>query len=208
MLALADWSDDNGRCFPSMSAIASKVRLSRSQSQRVVHALIDAGWLTVEGNETGGPPGASRRYRIATERLTGRMHATGSADATGCTHAQDGSHPCAKTGSTHATQTVIEPSKNRQREMRSAKGSRLPANWSLPDDWKTWALQTRPDWAAEQCSKAAETFADYWRAKPGKDGVKADWLATWRNWVRRERVDSSKQHQRFNSVDYGQGGEL
>lgn len=30
-------------------------------------------------------------------------------------------------------------------------------------------------------------FADHWRAKPGADGRKADWLATWRNWVRRER---------------------
>ena len=118
LLALADWSDDDGRCYPSMTAIAEKTRLSRSQAQRVVHALIDAGDVVVIGNANGGAPGASRRYRIVLERLTGRinaaptgrMHATGRADATGRTDAQDGSHGCAETGRTGATLTVKEPS--------------------------------------------------------------------------------------------------
>ena len=119
LLALADWSDDAGRCWPSMTNIAAKCRLSRSQAQRVTHELIKAGFLVVEGNAEGGPPGASRRYRIALDLLTGRTHATGSADATGRTHAQDGSHGCAETGRTHATQTVSEPSVNRQRARAS-----------------------------------------------------------------------------------------
>jgi len=34
-------------------------------------------------------------------------------------------------------------------------------------------------------SREAERFRDYWIAKPGKDGVKLDWAATWRNWMRR-----------------------
>ena len=29
-------------------------------------------------------------------------------------------------------------------------------------------------------------FEDYWRAVPGAKGVKVDWEATWRNWLRRE----------------------
>lgn len=35
-------------------------------------------------------------------------------------------------------------------------------------------------------SRTFEVFADHWRAKPGRDGCKVDWLATWRNWCRRE----------------------
>lgn len=119
LLALADWSDDDGRCFPSVAAIARKTRLSKSQAQRVVHSLIGAGTVVVEGNEAGGPPGATRRYRVMVDRLTGSAHATrtgrtsatGSTHATGRTHAADGSHPCGETGSAHATQTVIEPSR-------------------------------------------------------------------------------------------------
>jgi hypothetical protein len=30
------------------------------------------------------------------------------------------------------------------------------------------------------------TFRDHWWGKAGKEGRKADWFATWRNWVRKE----------------------
>lgn len=111
LLALADWSDDEGRCWPSIASISKKIRLSRSQSQRVVHGLIDEGFVKVIGNNDGGAKGASRKYQIILVRLTGSTHATGSVDATGSTHAPDGSHPCTNRGSAHATQTVIEPSR-------------------------------------------------------------------------------------------------
>lgn len=114
MLALADWSDDEGRCWPSMTSIAEKTRLSRSQAQRVIHALIDRGYLSVIGNAEGGKPSASRRYQINLHTLTGRMDATptGRTDATGSTHATgstdaaEGSHGCGERGRTGATQTI------------------------------------------------------------------------------------------------------
>lgn len=65
-------------------------------------------------------------------------------------------------------------------------GSRLPNNWILPADWRAWALQEHPTWSPEHAGKVAEGFRDFWVSKPGKDGRKADWEATWRNWVRRE----------------------
>ncbi len=154
MLALADWSDDNGRCFPSMSSIAAKTRLSRSQAQRIVHGLIDSGFVQVVGNELGGAPGTTRHYRIALSRLTGRTDATptgrtgatGSVHATGRTDAQDGSHGCAETGRIHATQTVIEPSitvkrthtsKNRA---KSANGKiPLPEGFAISEGVRKWA---------------------------------------------------------------------
>jgi hypothetical protein len=33
-------------------------------------------------------------------------------------------------------------------------------------------------------------FVDYWIAKSGKDAVKLDWDATWRNWIRRAGENS------------------
>jgi hypothetical protein len=110
MLALADWSDDGGRCFPAVSTIARRMRLSRSQAQRVIHQLIDDGFLVVTANSLGGSPTQTRHYRIILSRLTGSTDATGSAHATGSVHAQEGSHPCADRGSAGATQTVSEPS--------------------------------------------------------------------------------------------------
>lgn len=110
LLALADWSDDEGRCWPSIASIGKKTRLSRSQAQRVVHGLIDEGFVSVVGNQEGGAPGSTRQYRINLEALTGRMDATGRASATGSMDAQDGSHGRADTGRMGATQTIIEPS--------------------------------------------------------------------------------------------------
>lgn len=65
-----------------------------------------------------------------------------------------------------------------------ARGARLPPDWTLPDDWRCWAEQERPDL---DIPRVADVFADHWRAKAGADGRRADWLATWRNWVRKER---------------------
>ncbi|UXZ57063.1 hypothetical protein [Curtobacterium sp. Arg-1] len=34
------------------------------------------------------------------------------------------------------------------------------------------------------------SFVDYWIAQPGQKGVKTDWDATWRNWMRRVAKES------------------
>jgi hypothetical protein len=63
-------------------------------------------------------------------------------------------------------------------------GTRLPDGWALPPEWRAWAVEKRPDLDVEA---VGETFADHWHAQPGAKGRKADWFATWRNWVRNER---------------------
>jgi hypothetical protein len=64
----------------------------------------------------------------------------------------------------------------------SASGSRLPSNWELPEEWAIWAMSERPDIDAKL---EGLKFADWWHSQPGSKGRKADWLATWRGWVRR-----------------------
>ena len=67
----------------------------------------------------------------------------------------------------------------------------------LSDDWKPdkqyWeaAQLIKPDMNQEWFIQVAHKFKDYWIAKSGKDATKADWLATWRNWIRRE-VENGK----------------
>lgn len=65
------------------------------------------------------------------------------------------------------------------------RATRLPDDWKLPKSWGDWALDQFPAMNAEAVRSQAEVFADYWRAKGGKDARKLDWLATWRNWIRR-----------------------
>lgn len=80
--------------------------------------------------------------------------------------------------------TKAEAHTEAKKEKRGARGSRLPTDWSCPDDWIVWARQERQD---IDPLKTAEKFADFWHGKPGSGGLKLDWYATWRNWVREER---------------------
>ena len=65
-------------------------------------------------------------------------------------------------------------------------GSRLNQDWVLLKPWGEWAQQERPDLDVR---KVADQFKDYWIAQPGQKGVKLDWEATWRNWVRNTKAE-------------------
>jgi uncharacterized protein YdaU (DUF1376 family) len=68
---------------------------------------------------------------------------------------------------------------------KNKRGSRLTQDWFLTKSMGEWALQERPDIDVRQ---VAEQFKDYWIAQPGQKGVKLDWDATWRNWVRNTKA--------------------
>jgi uncharacterized protein YdaU (DUF1376 family) len=68
---------------------------------------------------------------------------------------------------------------------KSAPSTRLSEDWQLPDEWAVWAKQERPDLNP---NKVADSFKDYWIAQPSSKGKKANWLATWRNWIRTQKV--------------------
>lgn len=68
----------------------------------------------------------------------------------------------------------------------AARGVRLSKDWKLPRVWGEWALAEQPTWSADHTRRIAEKFRDHWVAEAGAKGRKADWEATWRNWVRRE----------------------
>ncbi|WP_208536754.1 hypothetical protein, partial [Pseudomonas aeruginosa] len=71
------------------------------------------------------------------------------------------------------------------------RASRLPEDWALPDDWLDWALTERPEFSEADMRKVGEGFRDYWCSAAGKGATKVDWLATWRNWVRKESAPSA-----------------
>ena len=64
-LALADFADDDGRCWPSVATIAWKARCSERHVQRTIRGLIEAGRLEVEYG--AGPHGVS----VYTFKLSG-----------------------------------------------------------------------------------------------------------------------------------------
>jgi uncharacterized protein YdaU (DUF1376 family) len=60
-------------------------------------------------------------------------------------------------------------------------GKRLASDLTLPIEWEEFCQQTRPELNP---TKTFDQFKDYWTSVSGQKGVKLDWFATWRNWVR------------------------
>lgn len=73
-----------------------------------------------------------------------------------------------------------------KRESTAKRGTRLSPDWTPSVDSIAKIRTDAPDVNA-QLEHA--TFVDYWIAQPGQKGVKTDWEATWRNWMRRKQGD-------------------
>ena len=70
MLAMADWCNDaGGSLYPSMAAVAEKIRVSEKQARRIVQAIVDRGFMRVVGNESGGKPGTTKQFQIEIGKL-------------------------------------------------------------------------------------------------------------------------------------------
>ena len=65
-----------------------------------------------------------------------------------------------------------------------SRGSRLPADWMPDAESVERAKADRPD---VSIPTELAKFRDHWKAAPGAKGVKLDWNATFRNWIRSAR---------------------
>lgn len=67
---------------------------------------------------------------------------------------------------------------------QASRGTRLRPDWVPTDALRAWAEHR--GLTDEGLEKTLEVFRDYWVAQPGAKGVKLDWDATLRNWIRRD----------------------
>jgi hypothetical protein len=75
------------------------------------------------------------------------------------------------------------------------RGTRLPADWTLPAEWRAWAVE----WLASNNRTVdidieAESFRDHWTCKAGQAALHVQWVGVWRNWIRRARQNNGKPY--------------
>ena len=93
---------------------------------------------------------------------------------------------------THNTLHITQDTKPIEKKQR---GSRLPNKIENIQEWIDFCNKERPDLTAHN---VYSQFRDYWISKAGSGGVKLDWFATWRNWVRNQ--SAPKQFNTFSQV--------
>lgn len=95
-----------------------------------------------------------------------------------------------------------EPEEKEDNKLSSKKrGSRLPEDWSLPKAWGDWALSE--GMLEFNVRREADKFRDYWTSRAGSGGVKLDWLAVWRNWVRKFLDEQPRKQAASGSGKWG-----
>lgn len=85
-----------------------------------------------------------------------------------------------------STDKPVEGGAGGKRAERADRGTRLPADWVPTEEDRAFASAL-----GVAVEREAALFRDYWTAKPGADGRKTNWSATWRNWVRRSSERTS-----------------
>jgi hypothetical protein len=83
---------------------------------------------------------------------------------------------------TPSTSLRSETTAAREPKKSTARGCRLPFDWKPCAEGRLMAGNTLGN---SEARAELEKFKDYWASQPGARGVKADWDATWRNWVRK-----------------------
>jgi hypothetical protein len=75
-----------------------------------------------------------------------------------------------------------KPAARKRGKTAAVTATRIPDDFAIDDDMRLWAKEKIPgfDFEAE-----TENFIDYWRQRADKGALKADWIATWRTWMRR-----------------------
>lgn len=94
------------------------------------------------------------------------------------------------------------------------RGTRLPDDWALSPELAAWAKAERPELDDRMVQAMADSFRDFWISKTGKDATKLNWDATWRNWVRNQRIggnqraspaQSQSHHTELDKIDHTEG---
>ena len=79
---------------------------------------------------------------------------------------------------------------------KATKGTRFTLD-AIPEDWVLFCRKERSDLNP---NLVFEGFKDYWVSVAGAKGVKLDWFATWRNWIRNQKSSVVQQVEKVKFI--------
>jgi hypothetical protein len=208
-------SDDPGRCDPGYGTLAKGVAYAQRRSAiDAVTALANRGWIELPEQRRGGrrnsfrlvlkevatvhgdaPPDAEMVHQDTPSMVhpstPSMVHDDAPSEPNGACQREQMVHAGAPNGASRRTHRTDSRTERRTEESSRdrERGTRLPEHWRPADADLTFAVNQGLD--QHQVQREADRFRDYWRARPGAGGLKSDWPATWRNWVRKAVDDQA-----------------
>ena len=194
LLAIADCaSGDGGNAWPSNAELQRKAGLGERAVQSAIGELAKLGELEVRYNDG---PGGCNRYRVIMGDPRNICTPAESAPPQISQEPPQILHP---PPAESAPVTVLEPKANQHQKTSSsgaARGARIPDDFAVTADMADWARREAAGLIAAGRGKSeTDRFVDYWRSVAGTKGRKLDWIAVWRNWMRRADDDMGARPQ-------------
>lgn len=86
-----------------------------------------------------------------------------------------------------------DPTQERDKSLSHPRkrGSRVPLDFVITEDLREWAAREVP--LVDVDAKLGQ-WIDFWAGKAGAEGVKLDWVATWRNGMRKQQEWQQRDH--------------
>jgi hypothetical protein len=169
--ALLCVASKNNGTLPALDDIAIQLRVTAAKATEIISALVKATLL--DKIETGFAPhnwnGRQYKSDVSTERVK---------------RFRERERNVSSAVSETAPETETETETEKKVESARKRGVRLHEDWvATAEDWQAALDKLGIAGATVEVDK----FRDYWKAQPGQRGVKLDWNATFRNWIRNAR---------------------
>lgn len=209
LLALADYANDDGECWPSIAGIVRKTCLSERGVQAIIKRLQSDGWLQIS---VGGGRKGCNFYTIKTPQ---EVHPAQDAPSSVCTTPphMDAENPAGD--APEPSLTTNEPSLFGGDDPPPPKPKRKPRKKKslvpIPDGWvpndQNIADALKKNFSQQEIEHEASQFRDHHLAK---GSTFKDWDAAWRTWLGNARKFSGNRNMAGGQAPggYGQGGSI
>lgn len=220
LVCLANYAGEDGHSWPSQQLIADESGCGIRSVKDHLKWLEENGFMIRKTKSLGQGNGSRTSYHIMLPRLS-RTPVDARAEIAGANIARAKSRNCegsippltnrqepsittanAVVVRVSAPPPIAEQPKRAAQPRSSARGSRIPSNWT--PTVTDYAFASSEGLTREEINREADKFRDYWTAASGRNACKLDWQATWRNWI---RSDLRKRPGARNAGSNGRGAD-
>ena len=192
MLALADWANEQGACWPSVPKLAEKARVAERTVRYIIRRLEERGYIQIEEQRGRNH---TNQYLLNLQVLQPKKVQPLQVSVPVKPASYDTQNlqvTTVKPAIAIAPNPSIEPSVKPSNK-KSARATTIPADFYLTDDLRHRAEQDGIALVVD-LDKHTERFIEYWTVGEGAGERKKNWALTWLNWMRREAERGGKRN--------------